>query len=124
VLILAWHNDGPYAQAANGLINDRRRLHLSSPYIRLETLLQAAFHRNEKEAGFYENFFRTTFWVDQHPQLVSRALRVGAEFGLKAMDALHIAAAFLGRAEEFITIERARAPLRRVKGIKILTLRP
>ena len=39
------------------------------------------------------------------------------------MDALHIAAAVLSQAEEFVTAERPTSPLTRVKEIRVVTIR-
>ena len=44
--------------------------------------------------------------------------------GLDTLDALHIATATLGGAEEFITTERLTTALFRVVGLKMTTIRP
>ena len=44
--------------------------------------------------------------------------------GLNALDALHIAAAKLGGAEEFVITERLTTALFRVVGLKMTTIRP
>jgi len=43
---------------------------------------------------------------------------------LGALDALHVAAAKLGGAEEFVTTERLGTALFRVIGLKMTTIRP
>lgn len=44
------------------------------------------------------------------------------KFGLKAMDALHIAAALLANCDEFITAEKPTSPFSRVTGITVVTI--
>ena len=45
-----------------------------------------------------------------------------AESGLAAMDSLHLAAAYLSRADEFITTERPGKPIYRSPLVKIVYL--
>jgi len=73
------------------------------------------FNKRSDEAAFYEEFFAGTVdWVRCSPDLIDRAYDYGCQFGLSAIDALHIAAANLSHAHEFITTESSHRPLGRV----------
>ena len=56
--------------------------------------------------------------------LLTQAHREAESAGLGALDALHVAAAKLGGAEEFVTTERLGTALFRVIGLKMTTIRP
>ena len=62
--------------------------------------------------------------VEASRALVLQAYIEAQQVGLAGMDALHIAAAKAGGAEEFITTERPTTALFRVTGISVATLRP
>lgn len=56
------------------------------------------------------------------PALIQRALQRGSEFGLGAVDALHVAAAELAQADELVTSERATSPICRVTSVRVISL--
>jgi hypothetical protein len=60
---------------------------------------------------------------DRAPLLTQAHLEAESA-GLGALDALHVAAAKLGGAEEFVTTERLGTALFRVMGLKMTTIRP
>ncbi|MFM9157622.1 MAG: hypothetical protein ACKOPK_06800, partial [Dolichospermum sp.] len=43
--------------------------------------------------------------------------------GLSGIDAIHVAAALLGKADELITAEKREKPICQVKSIKVISLR-
>ena len=63
--------------------------------------------------AFYDQYFRAAEWIVDLEQIEAVAQIEAAKSGLAAMDALHIAAAHLGRADEFITTERSGKPIYR-----------
>ena len=56
--------------------------------------------------------------------LISQAHLEAQSAGLGALDALHVAAAKISGAEEFVTTERSTPALFRVVGLMITTIRP
>ncbi|MGB6294707.1 MAG: hypothetical protein WBF90_00825 [Rivularia sp. (in: cyanobacteria)] len=54
--------------------------------------------------------------------MVQDAYNIGCEYGLAAMDALHIAPALSLDVEEFITTEKPTKPMFRVSGIQIISI--
>jgi hypothetical protein len=78
----------------------------------------------EPELDFYDAFFN-------HPEieycrdwngLEKTADSVARQSGLSAMDALHVAAAFLLGADELITTERPSKPIYRNQLVKVIYL--
>src|SRR6185295_5701260 len=102
VLIAAWRGNLSLRIRALTVLSDAQREFISSPFIQLEVRPKAIFHKNQTEVAFYDAFFSSvTQWFDQYKNLMAEAERVGEKFGLNGMDAIHIAAALLSRADEF-----------------------
>jgi predicted nucleic acid-binding protein len=78
-------------------------------------MLKPTFNRQFEEVGFYEDFFAATMqWVSSSSDLIEQAYDYGCRYGLSALDALHIAAANVAEADEFVTTERPQGPLGRI----------
>lgn len=123
VLIAAATGLGKHAPQAVSILNDSRRTFASSPFIRLETLPKAVFHKQNQEVAFYEAYFQSVNqWVADYQALVMEAEKVGSQFGLNMGDALHIAAALMAKADEFITAERPASPFKNVQGINVVSI--
>jgi len=58
------------------------------------------------------------------PALIRLALLRGGEFGLSAVDALHVAAAELAGADELVTTEKRDKPLPRVTSVRVVSIHP
>ncbi len=123
VLIAAWRGDLAYSVAATAVLNDPAREFVSSPFVELETKPKAIFEHNKDEVKFYESFFdNVDYWVEWSKALMDEAYTVACDFGLKSLDALHVAAALSVGADELITAERSTSPLSRVRGVQILSI--
>jgi predicted nucleic acid-binding protein len=124
VLITAWRGQAAERLRALTVLNDPRREFVSSPFVQLEVLPKAQYHKQQNEEQFYEAFFASVqVWVTDCDQVVAKAMDVSRQFGLSAMDGLHIAAALLAGAAEFVTAERPTSPFSRVTDITVQTLR-
>ena len=74
-------------------------------------------------AWFYETFFQpVSAWASISEPLAEEAFLQARNFGLHAMDALHIAAALSVWAEEFITSERSEKPINKLTAITVRTI--
>lgn len=92
------------------LIADQNREFAATRFLKLEVLPIPAKYRKRKELSFYERFFNNVvIWLDEEP-LIQPALDLACQYGLGAMDALHLAAAIHLNAE-FISAERPTKPL-------------
>jgi hypothetical protein len=107
------------------VINDPERVFLASDFVRLAVLPKALYFRQQDEVDFYEAYFATVVeMVTVSPALVIQVYTEAQQAGRAGLDALHIAAAKAGGAEEFITTERLTTALFRVTGMTGTTLRP
>jgi hypothetical protein len=125
VLIAAARGSGDLALRAIGVLDDPGRSYASSPFVRLEVQPKAAFHGRSREAAFYEVFFDSVQqWATANEELVREAQSQALQFGLSALDALHVAAALALGAEEIITVERPGRPIHRVTAVAVTTIHP
>jgi hypothetical protein len=121
VLISAWRSNTLAAVRALIVLNDPQREFVSSPFVQLELLPKPQFFKRQMEVAFYERYFAgVRWWARDCEQIVTEALKLGSRFGLNALDAMHITAAHLSQADEFVTAERPASPFSRVTGIKII----
>lgn len=95
------------------ILEDPNRTFVTSPFIHLELVPKATYYKKRLEKAFYDEYFRAAEWIRDLEMIEALAQTEAAKAGLAAMDALHIAAAHLGRADEFITTERAGKPIYR-----------
>jgi hypothetical protein len=123
VLITAWRGNPAQKIKALTIIADLNRSFISSPFVKLEVLPKPTWYKNQQELRFYQDFFDTVSeWADDCDQLAEDALRIGSQYGLGGMDALHIAAALASQSDEFITTERLTSPLSRVQGVQVKSI--
>ena len=112
-------------RCALDILNDSDRLFIASPFVYLETMPKAIYHRNASEMAFYTAYFDTVdYWIDDLEAIVELARQESERHGLAAMDALHVAAAHLGEAEVMYTFERKEKPMHRSTLVKLVSLHP
>ena len=123
LLITAFRGNDAGVAAAIQMLDDARRVWVSSAFLRLEILRKPLFYQRHDEVRFMEAFFaQVNDWVVIDDALVQQALSLAAQHDLGAMDALHIAAALTGQVEEFVTLEKASKPICRVPGLRAISL--
>jgi hypothetical protein len=88
----------------------------------LEVIPKAAFHRQELELFFYQRYMASATAYCGLNRIEKVARTEAARCGLAAMDALHVAAAFLLKADEFITTEKPGKPMYRTNLVKVCWL--
>lgn len=125
VLIWAARGREFLSQAAMRRLTEENREFVGSDFLRLEVIPKAAFHEQFAETAFYERFFAAAVdWVESSPSLLTQAESQATQYGLSAVDTLHVAAAKAAGAQELITAERSTSPLFRVEGIAVISIRP
>jgi predicted nucleic acid-binding protein len=123
VLVTAARSVGELSEKALAILEDPEREFASSEFIKLEVIPKAVYNRQTKEAEFYETFFNSvTCWAPDLNKIFQDAYQIGGQYGLAAMDALHLAAALSLGAEEFITTEKPTKPMFRVSGINVISI--
>ena len=122
VLIAAARAVDREGERAIQLLEEPNRLFLTSPFIYLECVPKAIFYRRWLEQAFYEKYFGSATWVQDVVRIETVAKTEAASSGLAAMDALHIAAARLSDAEQFVTIEKPPKAIHRSSLVKVVYL--
>jgi len=104
VLIAAARGGSVQAARAMEILDDPTRQFASSPFLRLEVLPRAIFNKRTTEVRFYEAYFdAVSRWATELDQVAEAAFRECSQFGLEAVDALHVAAAAQVGAAEIVT---------------------
>lgn len=112
VLIAAAQGNSELSERAMNILEDPEREFVSSPFVQLEVLPKAKYHKNEEEAEFYETFFNEIkIWVNSLEQVVESAHQHAYDLGLSAVDALHVSAAMSVASDELVTTEKSGRPL-------------
>lgn len=125
VLIAAARGIGPMSAVASALLGDADRHFVSSDFVRLEVLPKATYYKRAVEVDFYQIFFDAVHvWVPTTAALIQLALRRAAEFDLSGRDALHVAAAESGGADELATTEKREKPICRATSIAVVSIHP
>ena len=123
VLITAFRGIQSASLRANSLLNSSDREFVSSQFVKLEVLPKAIHHQQQDEAEFYETFFNAVSnWAADLEQVTQDAHQLACTYGLAAMDALHVAAALVLKADELITTEKPTKPMHRVTGIQVISI--
>jgi len=122
VLITAARSKGADQQVALSILRDSNRVFLTTPFLALEIVPKAAFHRQKLELSFYERYMASATAYRGLHQIERVARAEAARCGLAAMDALHVAAAFLLKADELITTEKPGKPMYRTSLVKVCWL--
>ena len=125
VLIYAARSQEELAERAFQFLEDENREFASSIFLKLEVLPKAIYNQQSSEVKFYETFFaEVSHWATDIDAIIEAAYQESSQFGLGAMDALHIAAAVSVGATEFITNEKLEKSIHRTKRIKVISIYP
>jgi predicted nucleic acid-binding protein len=103
--------DAARKMRALAVLGDPNRDFAATKLLKLKVLPIAVRYKLQKEVQFYERFFRAvTVWVDVDSSLLDSAYKLACNYGLGAMDALHLAASEAMMAE-FDSAERITKPI-------------
>jgi predicted nucleic acid-binding protein len=122
VLIEAAAGKGTRAEAALGLLKDSNRVFLSSPFLDLELLPQVIQNRQREQQKFLETYLAATKRIEDLRAIFRVAFREASSSAVSGMDALHVAAAHLLKADEFITTEKPGKAIYRNGLVHVLHL--
>jgi predicted nucleic acid-binding protein len=122
VLITAYNGAPELKEPALRILEDPDRVFLCSPFVHLETVPKALFNKRRGEHRFYQLYFRRATTTNDFKLILGHGFREAAKAGVGPMDALHLAAAHLLRADEFVTTERPIRSVYRSSLVKIVYL--
>jgi hypothetical protein len=110
-------------QNALQILNDPNREFAASDVVQLEVIPKAVFVSNNDEFEFYRDFFAACqYWPDDNDRVIEEAMNQANAYGLNGMDALHIAAAILIGADEFVTTEKPSKSIHRAGSIAVISI--
>lgn len=125
VLIAAFRGRSIVSQAAVAVLRDPGRALIVSDALWLETVPKAGYHRQRQEVDFYEGIFTLAAErVRLNEAALEKACELAPRYGLAAMDAIHVALALVGGAEELVTGEGWNKPMLRVQELRIHSIQP
>lgn len=125
VLIFAAKGTTEAAALALPFLQDATREFVTSEYVRLEVLPKPTCFRRDVEIEFYNTFFGLNIrTIPTSVALLELAMEEACKLGLSAIDALHVASAVFGGAEEMITSEKVTKPMHRTKLLKVISIFP
>jgi len=110
VFIASWRGSVGARSRADSLFRDQTRTLIASSIVRLEL----APHRAsppEETAHFEALFEFIHVWISLDESLAVRARELRTAFDLASLDALHVAAAELAVADQFVTTEGRTKPI-------------
>lgn len=119
VLIAAFRGNAASSKRAIEILDDPDRQFLVSDFLRLEVLPQPAFHHRKDELEFMETFIKQGQDIEVAPRVARCAIKLASNYQLSALDALHVAAAIEGQADEFVTLEKTTKPLCQIQEIRV-----
>ena len=122
VLIAAFNGPSQLRELALQTLEDPVRLFLTSLFVRLEVLPKAIFNKQAAETRFYEGFFARAIVARNLKAILTLGEKEAANSGVGPMDSLHVAAAHLLGAHEFITTERPNKSIHRSSLVNIVYL--
>lgn len=122
-VLIAAYNARPELKApALAVLKDPGRIFLSSPFVRHEVCPKALFNKRHDEYRFYREYFHRAVTLNDVRLVLERASRESARSGVNAMDSIHLAAAHLLGADEFITTETPRKSIYRTSLVNVVYL--
>ncbi|MGI8746045.1 MAG: nucleic acid-binding protein [Bryobacteraceae bacterium] len=122
VLIAAARSVGRDRERALQVLEEPNRVFLTSPFVHLEVVPKAIFFKKRLEWSFYDRYFKNAAWFREVDKIEIVAQTEAGKAGLGAMDALHLAAAHLSYADEFITTEKSNKSIHRSSLVKVIYL--
>ena len=129
--LIWWTRSGTDArqQAAAAIFDDEARVFLASPFLRAELLPYALRTGALSEIATLQRYFAVAEEFTDLRNILRTAEAVLGHRPLGLVDALHVAAAYLLRADEFITTESGRKSSRSAalfdnSFVRVTTLRP
>lgn len=117
VLIAAHSGEHKLFEAAFAVIDDPNREFVITDFLKLELLPKPTFLKKTEEVDFYNDYFANAVeTLETTPMKTSAALDLACEYGLSAVDAIHMQTAVEAGIAEFVTTEKESKPFFRIKN--------
>jgi predicted nucleic acid-binding protein len=106
-------------QIALNFLEDSKRLFLFSDYLWLEVMPKRLYFNQKEQVSYIKKLFDRSEKISSGQTIIDKAISLAASYGLNAMDALHVATAIEGKANEFVTFEKPAKPFFRIPSSEI-----
>lgn len=123
LLIAAWRGDGELGLRALKILDDPQRNIIVSRAVWLEVMPKAIYHKQEQEVAFYQEIFDAFEVIEWSAEALCQAEDLARQYGIAAMDAIHLAIAIISGVDEFISAEKPQKPMFRVSEIAVQSIR-
>jgi predicted nucleic acid-binding protein len=115
LIINAFVSDVAMRQQVLDIIDDPERVFIVSDYLRLELIPKMRYQKQTQQLEYTLEIFRSAVtFIPSSGIIVAHAEELGEKYGLNAMDALHVACAIAGNADELVTFEKPTKPFFRI----------
>ncbi len=111
---------------AYNVIGDPNRVLLVSDYLCLETLPKPIYHQQYAQVDFIHKIIGRSELIRSSAAVVDKAMELASAYGLGGMDALHVASAVIGEADEMVSFEKPTKPFYRIplSKLRLISLHP
>jgi predicted nucleic acid-binding protein len=114
VILYVFSKNEARAQRARAILEDTVRTFVVSDYLWLETLPKMFYNKQYDQVSYTDELFHGADFVPVSAAIMAKAKELASAYGLAGMDALHVACAIAGHAEELVTFEKPTKPFFRV----------
>lgn len=115
--------DASMFEKIKSVLYDPNREFIASDFLRLEVLPKPTFNKRQPSIAFCEKYFQNCqHYVETNKLLLDTAFAEACNLGLPPIDAIHLAAAHLGNADDFVTLEKPTKPMHRSRLVKVIYL--
>lgn len=123
LLIAAWQGTNPVGARALAVLDDPGRRLIVSDAGWLEVMPKAMYHKQQLESDFYQAIFDTAEVIPWRVESLRLAQDLAKDYGIAAMDAIHVALAIAAAADELVSGERPAKPMFRVTELTMTSIR-
>lgn len=122
LLIAAFQGREDLSERALNIIDDPERKLVVSDAVRIEVMPKPHYEKREEELSFYNEIFNVSDCIQWSIATLIHAYNLAVQYGIAAMDAVHIATALEAGVDEFVTTEKTTKPMFRVTELKVTSL--
>ena len=109
-------------QSKKALSEIGNRVLLLSKAVEIEVLSKPRFNKQPDAIDFYERIFQAAEIIPFTEKTFDLAIILAAKYDVSPFDAIHLALAVQGGADEFLTFEKSTKPMFKVPDISVISL--